>query len=361
MRDDVWSVFGHWARGFGIRTAEGESPTSARPTQTWLLGASLQHRFHGTAQSQELQATEQTREKGGMSRLKRLTDMVALPIFQRMRPLRQFVTYVSRQIDQDSYDRLRRRFIRNGEGTRWNEAIRASIVDRFETIDREVPIGTTPTDGLFLAEALLSLEAEGAVVECGSYAGGSTTKLSIVADLVGRGLSVFDSFEGLPEVDEHNIRDYHARRSSEWVTDWTAGRYAARLEQVRSNVERHGEIAVCTFHRGWFSDTLTKGNLPGEVCFAFVDVDIASSAQECLVAIWPLLSAGGVYFSHDVAYIKVLQAMLGEGLWRDVFKEHPPILLGAGYGLGDSSPHLGFMVKGNSIAAGYINSLTIDK
>jgi len=91
------------------------------------------------------------------------------------------------------------------------------------------------------------------------------------------------------------------------------------------------------------------------------DVDIASSAKECLVAIWPLISDEGVYFSHDVAYIKVLQAILDENLWRDIFKEFPPILFGAGYGLGDSSPHLGFMVKGKSVTAEYINSFTIEK
>jgi O-methyltransferase len=37
------------------------------------------------------------------------------------------------------------------------------------------------------------------VVECGTYAGGSTANLSLVCALVGRELEVFDSFEGLPD------------------------------------------------------------------------------------------------------------------------------------------------------------------
>lgn len=296
-----------------------------------------------------------------MRGLKGFVDTVIVPISRKVSPLGKLVTYVSKSIGQDDYNHLKTQFLHNGKWSKWDKAVRATITERFETIDRRVPIGTTPTDGLILAEVLLSLQAEGAIVECGCYAGGTSAKLSIVAKILGKELFVFDSFEGLPEVDEYNIRDYHARRSSEWVTDWTAGRYAVRLEQVKSNIEKYGEISVCTFHKGWFSDTLKEENLPDKISFAFTDVDIASSARECLVAIWPLMSVGGVYFSHDVAYIKVLQAILNENLWRDVFNEFPPILFGAGYGMRDSSCHLGFMVKGKSVTADYINSLTIEK
>jgi len=296
-----------------------------------------------------------------MRGLKRFIDIVIIPISQRVSPLRKLVSYVSTSIDQHGYNYLKKQFIQNGERPKWDKTVRSTIVERYETIDRKVPIGTTPTDGLFLAEALLSLQTEGAIIECGCYAGGTTAKLSIVAKLLGKKLFVYDSFEGLPKVDEYNMRDYHARRSSEWVTDWTAGRYAARLDQVKSNIEKYGEISPCIFREGWFSETLKEENLPQRVCFAFTDVDIASSAKVCLRAIWPLISVNGVYFSHDVAYIKVLQAILDEKVWRDVLKEFPPILFGAGYGLGDSSSHLGFMVKGQSVTAEYVKSLAIQK
>ena len=39
---------------------------------------------------------------------------------------------------------------------------------------------------------------KGAVVECGCWLGGTTTNLSIICDVVGRDLIVYDSFEGLP-------------------------------------------------------------------------------------------------------------------------------------------------------------------
>jgi O-methyltransferase len=260
-----------------------------------------------------------------------------------------------------TYFELRERFIRNGHGARWDESVRCRIAERFEVIDRHVPIWTTPTDGLFLAEALLSTAPEGAIVECGCFAGGSTAKLSIVAAVLKRPLVVFDSFEGLPTVEQEHRRDFHVRRGSDWAKPWWPGRYAARLDLVRHNVERYGDISVCTFKKGWFSETLREGSIPDRVCFAFTDVDIASSARECLVAIWPRLAEFGMYFSHDVAYIKVLNALMDRKLWSEELHGFPPVLFGAGYGLGDSSPHLGFFVKGETATPEYINSLTIEK
>lgn len=294
--------------------------------------------------------------------IKELVDIVVIPVFEKVGLLRKIATYVSKRVNNDGYHYLKKKFIENGIKSKWNENVRKKIVERFEAIDRGVPIASTPTDGLFLAEALLSTETEGSVIECGCFSGGSTAKLSIVAKILGKGLVVFDSFEGLPMVDQYNLRDYHLRKSSEeWVTNWTAGRYASRLDNTKYNVEKYGEISVCTFHKGWFSNTLNEENLPDKICFAFTDVDIPNSARECLIAIWPKLTEGSIYFTHDVAYIKVLQAILDRNLWRETIKEFPPILFGSGSGLCDYSPHLGFFIKGNTISAEYINSLTIDK
>lgn len=222
-------------------------------------------------------------------------------------------------------------------------------------------MGSTPTDGLILAEILLNLDAEGDFIECGCYAGGSSAKLSLVAKLLGRKLVIFDSFEGLPTVDQYFLRDQHCRRNNEWVTDWTKGRYAARIDEVRHNIERYGDISVCSFIEGWFSETLTPENIPDQVAFAFTDVDLANSARDCFTALWPILSNRGVYVTHDTAYIKVLLEMYNPTLWREQFKSIPPILFWAGFGIYNDSPHIGYMVKGESPSAEYLKSLTIDK
>jgi O-methyltransferase len=262
---------------------------------------------------------------------------------------------------RDTYGYLKQRFIKLGQASRFPEATRRDIIRRFEHIDRDVPIASAPTDGLFLAEMLLNMDAEGDIVECGCYAGGSSAKLSILAKLLQRNLVVCDSFEGLPVTEPYYLRDRHCRRDDEWVSDWSAGRYAARVEHVRSNIERHGDLSVCRFVKGWFNETLTPENLPKRIAFAFVDVDLANSARDCFVAIWPGLSERGVYVTHDTAYIKVLQELYSPELWRNTFRSIPPILFGAGYGLCNSSPHLGYMVKGEHLSAEYLKSLTIDR
>lgn len=259
-----------------------------------------------------------------------------------------------------AYESLKQRFIRNGEISVFHEDVRSLIVARFELIDRNVPIGTTPTDGLFLAELMLNMKAPGAIVECGCYAGGSSAKLSIIASLLGRPLTVFDSFEGLPAVDEYYLRDRHCRRGEKWVTDWAAGRYAARLDEVKANIQKYGEIAGCSFVKGWFSDTLSGKALPEAIAFAFADVDLANSARDCFVSIWPRLSDQGIYVTHDAAYIKVLLEIYNHDLCRTLGSP-PGILFGAGYGLSNESPHLGYMVKGERLSADYLKDLTINK
>jgi predicted O-methyltransferase YrrM len=301
--------------------------------------------------------------------LNRAADALLVPVVRRVKPLRRLALYVARTVGPNTrdwirvnYEVLRRRFIENGADSKWDRRVRAELVDRFEEIDANVPIGTTPTDGLYLAEALLSLEAAGALVECGCYAGGSTAKLSILARLLGRELHVFDSFEGLPEMGQSDRVDHHVRQPSKRKrTDWLPGMYGAGLEAVRENVSRYGEISPCHFHKGWFAATLTRENLPERIGFAFTDVDLPSSARECLAALWPRLDRGAVFFSHDVAFLKVVDALLEEALWREVLGQHPPVLFGAGFGLGDGAPYLGFMVKGAEGRPDYVKRLNIVK
>ena len=296
------------------------------------------------------QARRKTERKRGLGR------RVVEPLLGRVRSL----SVVRNLARSGEYHRLRGAFITNGHTSEVGVAQRQEIVRRFERIDANVPIASSPVEGLALAELMISMSCSGDIVECGCYSGGSTSKLSIVARITGRRLYVFDSFEGLPDVTASQRHDYHLRHGAAWVADWTAGRYSAPIDRVKENVERFGEIDVCSFTKGWFSDTLTATHLPDRVGMAFTDVDIASSARECITALWPRLERGGIYASHDVAYIKVMQTLQDPTLWTMVLKEFPPVFFGAGFGLGDLAPHLGYAVKG-SVTAEYINGLTLEK
>ena len=257
------------------------------------------------------------------------------------------------------YAAMRTLFLGDDRMPRIDRERRATIVERFERIDADVDIKTSPVEGLLLAEAVLSLQNPGDLVECGCYAGGSTAKLSVLAGLTGRRLFAFDSFEGLPAPMPNEVRDLHLRRGENAPHDWAVGEYCGPLETVRATVEAFGDLASCTFVKGWFRDTL-EASLPDCVAFAFVDVDLASSAVECLRHLWPRMPERGVLFSHDIAYLKVLEALTDPHFWQDLLYEPPPIFFGAGFGLGDAAAHLGFAVKGR-FDPEYIKSLTLNK
>lgn len=261
----------------------------------------------------------------------------------------------------DTYTELRRRFIDNGDMAAIGIAQRRDMVRRFEEIDRSVPLATTPMDGLLLAELLMSTSGGGDIVECGCFSGGSSAKLSIVAAALGKRLVIFDSFKGLLVLDEYDKRDYHVRHHVEWLPVWHSGKYSASLEIVKNNITQYGEISVCDFVPGYFEDTLQDSVLPERIALAFTDVDTPTAVRTCLTRLWPRLAPGGVYASHDVALVKSLQVLLSESVWRDEIGEFPPILFGAGFGVCDSAPHMGYFVKGKELSAEYLKSLTINK
>ena len=71
---------------------------------------------------------------------------------------------------------------------------------------RNVQTGIAYKAHLAMAVKLLEIPPaiKGAVVECGCWKGGTTTNLSIICNIVGRDLIVYDSFEGLPKPEEND-------------------------------------------------------------------------------------------------------------------------------------------------------------
>jgi len=256
-----------------------------------------------------------------------------------------------------TYNEIKREFICNGNSSVFDCRIRADIVHQFEKINHNILNLTNPVEGLILAEAILSLEADVALVECGCYTGGSTAKLSILAQIVNKDLIVFDSFEGLPDINDDEAADFHARKNIKDQIVWKKDFYNVRLEQVKHNIEQWGVINKCQFIKGWFNKTLTSENLPSKLAFVFTDVDLPTSARECFEELWPRLSNNGIYFSHDIAFLKVLMKLHDKKLWQDKIHEFPPLIFGTGFGLCDSATHLGFMIKGDAVTPEYICKL----
>jgi O-methyltransferase len=186
-----------------------------------------------------------------------------------------------------------------------------------------------PLEQLFMMTRLLNLKVPGAVVECGSYKGGSAVNLSLACDLADRQLFICDSFAGLPKPSEGD----RTHSTIDGMTDdYEEGWWLGTEEEVRSNIARYGCIRRCTFVRGWFEDALPKLTAP--VAMVFCDVDLADSLKACLKYLWPLLNEGAILFTHEAMQREIFSIFYDDEWWRRNLGCAAPGLVGGGSGLG---------------------------
>jgi len=188
---------------------------------------------------------------------------------------------------------------------------RLLLLTRFLSAPFQVQSFHTHSELFPIIIEILSLknDTKGCIVEAGCFKGGSTIKLSIAANFVNRQLFVFDSFFGLPANVEPHYRSIFGDK-----IDFSGGRYAGSIEEVKNNVQRFGEIQVCTFIKGWFEETMV--NFQESVAVAFLDVDLVSSTRTCLKHIYPLLVNGGVIYSHDGHVPMVIAVLDDDNFWN---------------------------------------------
>ncbi len=192
-----------------------------------------------------------------------------------------------------------------------------------------------------MADYILKEAPPGALVECGCYQGGSSAKLSVVAAMTGRKLYVCDSFQGLPEVSETEaqFRTVDGRRNG-----FSAGQYGATIDQVRANIERHGNYDVCQLVKGFFNESL-KGLSGVPTAFVFSDADLVSSTRDVVRFIWPNLAEGGRIYTHDANLPELVRGITDGKWWIEQIGEYAPPLFGAGYGCGFGAGSIGYFEK----------------
>jgi O-methyltransferase len=188
---------------------------------------------------------------------------------------------------------------------------------------RRIATGTSNRAHMTMAAKIFEIPAriEGVIVEAGCWKGGTTANLSLVADIVGRELVVYDSFEGLPAPSD----------GDRWASPIGEGAFRGEFEEVRSNVARFGAIERCRFRKGWFSDTLPSHTEP--VVAAFIDVDLQNSMHECVLGLWPYLVDSGFWFIDEYLRLDYCALFFSERFWRTYFDRPPPGLMGAGTGI----------------------------
>ena len=122
----------------------------------------------------------------------------------------------------------------------------------------------------------------GDIAEVGVYRGGSA---KIICSAKGdRALHLFDTFEGLPKVDEVDL-----------VWPFYEGKFSASYEGVKDYLNAETNVF---FYKGVFPDT--SGPVK-DTTFSLVnlDVDTYESTKKCLEFFYSRMSTGGIIISHD--------------------------------------------------------------
>lgn len=194
---------------------------------------------------------------------------------------------------------------------------KTNILWRFLIIDWFVVHSHRPSEISVVCQALAERPARSGEVllEAGCFNGGSSAKFSIICSVLGYRLHTYDSFEGVEEMSpEDKIGSYDF-----------SGQYAASEELVRNNIANYGEIKVCSFHKGWFADTLASSVLAHPVRVAYIDCDLAKGTREALEGIVPALVEDGWIFSQDFHIKPVIKLLLDPDTWVTFGKNIPTI------------------------------------
>ncbi len=190
---------------------------------------------------------------------------------------------------------------------------RIKILIEFIRIDWHVVHAHKPCEIVRVCEAIAERRAFPGeiVVEAGCWKGGSTAKLSILCDLFGYELWIYNSFQGVEAVYEGGYN--------------FTGEYAAAQDEVRNNIQHFGCLQVCTITSGWFKDTLALAPITRPIRLAYIDCDLAKGTNEVLEGIIPGLVQDGVIFTQDYHIRSVRNLLQDHHTWCSLRKPMPEI------------------------------------
>lgn len=245
-------------------------------------------------------------------------------------------------------------FVNNDYGSAYGitPAQRAKLVAQMRAVLGGVPSATRMLYHVVLAREIFKIPpgVQGDVIECGVFKGASSASLSLVCALVGRKLWVCDSFSGLPVSEAEITRNYpHLKVYGQY----RQGMYSGALAEVQENIRRYGDLDRCEFVQGVFSDTLP--GFSAKLAFAFVDVDLTSSMQDCIKHIWPRLADEGFIYTDDSCDMEVARIWFDDAWWQKELGQRAPGYVGSGCGLPLSvnNSSLGYAQKVSSVQKSY--------
>jgi hypothetical protein len=147
----------------------------------------------------------------------------------------------------------------------------------------------------------------GAIVECGVWRGGSMQAVALaLAERgdTGRDLHLFDTFEGMPEPTDRDLR-HDGKPATELLADNDRSRPVwafATLDDVRAGMRETGYPAARVhFHPGRVEDTI-PAQAPERIALLRLDTDWYESTRHELEHLYDRVPSGGIIVLDDYGY-----------------------------------------------------------
>lgn len=235
-----------------------------------------------------------------------------------------------------------------GEEYNLTKKDRINILQSFLKILTEVESGCSLESLITLAKHLLNLkkksthDEERYIVECGCFKGASTSALSIICDLIGRKIIVYDSFKGLPKTDVE-VKTFYTHLNN--YGTYKEGMFRSSLVEFKSNIIKYGKHSSCIIREGYFEEILKLHS--EKLDFIFLDVDLISSTKSCIKHLWPYLNNDCKIFTDDSCDLEVVKIWFDNNWWTQELNQLAPGYIGSGCGLplGAKFSSLGYSIK----------------
>jgi O-methyltransferase len=164
----------------------------------------------------------------------------------------------------------------------------------------------TPERVAKMAECCLAVDlanVPGAIVETGVFLGANIIAARKVSPE--RVCWLYDTFEGMTEPSEWDVRRDGARALDKYRRKQTGTWMAASLDECRAALREAGvyDPAFCKFVVGPVERTLlAQVNLPKEIAVLRLDTDWYESTRVSLEQLWPRLRSGGYLIVDDYGH-----------------------------------------------------------
>ncbi len=140
-----------------------------------------------------------------------------------------------------------------------------------------------------LLQTVLDAGIPGDVVELGCNAGNTSVRMAkVMGGECDKAHHVFDSFQGMPEWTKED------EGTDEFMLP---GSVKVSPRDVQNNFASNN-LPQPVIHEGWLKDTLPH-ELPEQIAFAFIDVDLYEPTLACLCAVYDRLAPGAICMIHD--------------------------------------------------------------